>query len=94
MWHVTWHVWCKKDAGRLLYRTAHVIRCEMGIVLGLLNSLMAKKLPHGEEVYTIHAHMASEGMAQRVNWLWLNTKGVTEQVNQARAVRIHFVKES
>jgi hypothetical protein len=36
----------------------------MSIPPGLFNSLTAKKFPHGEEVYTIHARMASEGMAQ------------------------------
>ena len=45
----------------------------MGIPLGLLNSFMAKKLPHGEEVYTIHNRMASEGMAQRVKGHALQT---------------------
>jgi len=38
----------------------------MSIVLGLLNGFVSKKFSHGEEVYTIHDSMTSEGMAERM----------------------------
>ena len=59
-------VGCKKGPCGLLYSTAHVVGSEMSIPLGLLNGFMSKKFPHGEEVYTIHNRMASEGMAERM----------------------------
>lgn len=66
MWHVAWHVGCKQGPCGLLYRTPHVVGCEVRIALRLLNGLMAKQLPHRKEVYTIHNRMGSEGMAQGV----------------------------
>ena len=38
----------------------------MSIVLGLLNGFVSKKFSHGEEVYTIHDSMTSEGIAERM----------------------------
>jgi hypothetical protein len=43
-----------------------MVRSEMRIPLGLLNSFMSKQLSHGEEVYPILDGMGSEGMAESV----------------------------
>ena len=61
MWHVAWHVGCKQGPCGLLYRTPHMVGCEIGIPLGLLNGLMAKQPPYSKKVYTIHHRMGSEG---------------------------------
>jgi len=42
------------------------VRDQVSIPLGLLNGFVTKDFPHGEEVYTIHDRMASEGMPERM----------------------------
>ena len=66
MWHAAWHVGCKQGPCSLLNRTPHMVWCEVGIPLGLLNGLMAKQLPYSKKVYTIHHGMGSKGVPEGV----------------------------